>query len=111
VVVDYLWGNSASALLAALAKHTPGVSPVRFVQVGALSEGEITLPGAVLRSSPIQLMGCGIGSLSMADLLQATAEMLQAAVRVALPLPQHLRGWKMSPTPGRATTVDREPCL
>ncbi|QLR43445.1 zinc-binding alcohol dehydrogenase family protein [Enterobacter sp. RHBSTW-00994] len=80
VVVDYLWGNSASALLAALAKHTPGVSPVRFVQVGALSEGEITLPGAVLRSSPIQLMGSGIGSLSMADLLQATAEMLQAAV-------------------------------
>ena len=38
------------------------------------------MPGAVMRSSHIKLMGSGIGSLSMADLLQATAEMLQAAV-------------------------------
>ncbi|MCS2158782.1 zinc-binding alcohol dehydrogenase family protein [Scandinavium sp. H11S7] len=80
VVVDYLWGNSAERLLYALAKHTPGRAPVRYVQVGSLAGHEITLPGAVLRSSPIQLMGSGIGSLSLPQLVQATGEMLQAAV-------------------------------
>ncbi|HEX4502329.1 MAG TPA: zinc-binding alcohol dehydrogenase family protein [Scandinavium sp.] len=80
VIVDYLWGNSAELLLKALAKYAPGVEPVRYVQVGSLSGQEIALPGAVLRSSPIQLMGSGIGSLSLPALVQATGEMLQAAV-------------------------------
>lgn len=33
----------------------------------------------MLRSAPLQLLGSGIGSLSMAQLLAATGEMLQAA--------------------------------
>ncbi|MEM0650669.1 zinc-binding alcohol dehydrogenase family protein [Klebsiella huaxiensis] len=80
VVVDYLWGHSAELLLPALAKHSPGKAPVRFVQVGSLAAADITLSGAVLRSAPLQLMGSGIGSLSMPQLLAATGEMLQAAV-------------------------------
>ncbi|MEW5561303.1 zinc-binding alcohol dehydrogenase family protein [Enterobacter asburiae] len=80
VVIDYLWGRSAELLLKALAKHVPGTTPVRYVQVGSLSGQEITLPGAVLRSSPIQLMGSGIGSLSLPALVKATGEMLNAAV-------------------------------
>ncbi|WP_437889615.1 quinone oxidoreductase family protein [Phytobacter sp. V91] len=80
VVIDYLWGHSAEQLLIALAKHTPGTAPVRYVQVGALMGQEINLPGAVLRSSPVQLMGSGIGSLTMTELVQATGNMLNAAV-------------------------------
>ena len=80
VVIDYLWGHSAEGLLKALAKHSPGIAPVRYVQVGSLAGQEISLPGAVLRSSPVQLMGSGIGSLPMSALIQATGEVLQAAV-------------------------------
>lgn len=80
VVVDYLWGRSAELMLPALAKHSPGNAPVRYVQVGSLSGAEIALNGAVLRAAPLQLMGSGIGSLSMPELLAATGEMLQAAV-------------------------------
>ncbi|WP_421549994.1 quinone oxidoreductase family protein [Kluyvera intermedia] len=80
VVVDYLWGHSAELLLPALAKHSPGRSPVRYVQVGSLAGSDITLNSAILRSSPLQLLGSGIGSLSLQQLLQATGEMLQAAV-------------------------------
>lgn len=80
VVIDYLWGQSALAILTALAKHTPGQTPVRYVQVGSLSGADIALPSAVLRSSPIILMGSGIGSLSLTQLIQATGEMLHAAV-------------------------------
>lgn len=80
VVIDYLWGQSALAILTALAKHTPGQKSVRYVQVGSLSGADIALPSAVLRSSPIVLMGSGIGSLSLEQLILATGEMLQAAV-------------------------------
>ncbi|MCY4766796.1 quinone oxidoreductase family protein [Klebsiella aerogenes] len=80
VVVDYLWGRSAELLLPMLAKYTPGEKPVRYVQVGSLAGADIALNGAVLRATPLQLMGSGIGSLTMPQLLAATGEMLQAAV-------------------------------
>ncbi|MGG8159593.1 zinc-binding alcohol dehydrogenase family protein [Klebsiella aerogenes] len=80
VVVDYLWGRSAELLLPILAKYTSGDKPVRYVQVGSLAGADIGLNGAVLRAAPLQLMGSGIGSLSMPQLLAATGEMLQAAV-------------------------------
>lgn len=80
VVVDYLWGRSAELLLPMLAKYTPGDKPVRYVQVGSLAGADIVLNGAVLRAAPLQLMGSGIGSLTMPQLLAATGEMLQAAV-------------------------------
>ncbi|HGP0981056.1 TPA: zinc-binding alcohol dehydrogenase family protein [Klebsiella aerogenes] len=79
-VVDYLWGRSAELLLPILAKYTPGDKPVRYVQVGSLTGADIALNGAVLRAAPLQLMGSGIGSLTMPQLLAATGEMLQAAV-------------------------------
>lgn len=80
VVVDYLWGRSAELLLPILAKYTPGDKPVRYVQVGSLAGADIGLNGAVLRAAPLQLMGSGIGSLTMPQLLAATGEMMQAAV-------------------------------
>ena len=80
VVVDYLWGRSAELLLPMLATYTPGDKPVRYVQVGSLAGADIALNGAVLRAAPLQLMGSGIGSLTMPQLLAATGEMLQAAV-------------------------------
>ncbi len=94
VVVDYLWGHSAELLLPALAKHTPSGSSIRYVQVGSLAGSDINLNGSVLRSSPLQLMGSGIGSLSLQQLLQATGEMLQAAVAgkftlATTPVPLH----------------------
>ena len=80
VVIDYLWGHSAELMLPALAKYSPGNAPLRYVQVGSLAGSDIALNSAVLRSAPLQLMGSGIGSLSMPQLLQATGEMLHAAV-------------------------------
>lgn len=47
---------------------------------GFLAGADIALNGAVLRSAPLLLMGSGIGSLSVSQLLAATGEMLQAAV-------------------------------
>lgn len=79
VVIDYLWGESAKAIVVAIAKAVDDGGPVRFVQVGAASREEnIELPGAALRSSVIQLMGCGIKSVPFAKLLHTIRSVFDA---------------------------------
>src|SRR4029079_16041988 len=80
VVVDYLWGKSAETILTAGAKAGPDAVPIRFVQIGSASGADITLPSAVLRSSAIELMGSGIGSISLDRLINAAGGLLRAAV-------------------------------
>jgi len=84
VVLDYLWGPSAERLLIAAAKLGQDAVPIRFVQIGALSSADITLPGAVLRASAIELMGSGIGSIALDRLFEAVRQMLHAATPIGL---------------------------
>jgi NADPH:quinone reductase-like Zn-dependent oxidoreductase len=79
VVIDYLWGRSAERLLMAAAKAGAEAVPIRFVQVGAASGSDITLPSAALRSSAIELMGSGLGSIPLDRLLACTGALLHAA--------------------------------
>ncbi len=80
VVIDYLWGRSAERLLIAGAKAAAEAVPIRFVQVGSASGSDITLPSAVLRSSAIELMGSGIGSIPLDRFVGAIGALLQATV-------------------------------
>jgi NADPH:quinone reductase-like Zn-dependent oxidoreductase len=80
VVLDYLWGPSAETLIMAAAKAGKDAVPIRFVQIGALSGGNITLPSAVLRSSALVLMGSGIGSIPLKGLVGAISGVLQAVI-------------------------------
>ena len=79
VVLDYLWGPSAETLIVAAAKAGAEAVPIRYVQIGAASGGDITLPGAALRSSALQLMGSGIGSIAQPRILAAIRGVLEAA--------------------------------
>ncbi len=80
VVLDYLWGPSAEQIIAACAGHGAGTSElrVRFVQIGTLAAPTIALQGAALRSSGLELLGSGLGSVSNAALLRAISALLQA---------------------------------
>ena len=80
VVIDYLWGESAERLIVAGARAGQEGVPIRFVHVGAVSGPNITLPSAALRSSAIQLMGSGIGSIPLDRLVKAMDELMQATV-------------------------------
>ena len=80
VVIDYLWGASAEQILIAGAKAGADAVPIRFVQVGAMSGPDLTLPSAVLRSSAIELMGSGIGSVPLDRMIKRIGDLLQAAV-------------------------------
>ncbi len=84
VVVDYLWGRSAERILIAGAKAGADAVPIRFVQIGAVSGSDITLPSAVLRSSAIALMGSGIGSIPLDRLVRCIDGLLRATVPAGL---------------------------
>ena len=110
VVVDYLWGKSAERLLSAAAKTGEDGARLRFVQIGSISGPNITLPAALLRSSAIEMMGSGIGSVSRAGFVSAVAGLLQAAApagfKIAtrtMPLSQVEEAW--SDTDGASRLV------
>lgn len=79
VVLDYLWGDSALVAITAAAKGGAPAVPIRFVQIGAASGGSVSLPGAALRSSALELMGSGIGSVPFDRLLHSIRGVFAAA--------------------------------
>lgn len=82
-VLDYLWGAPAEALLAAIAqKGLSHAAPrIRFVQIGQSAGATITLGGATLRSSGVELLGSGFGSASMQQIFVALAEFFRLAAK------------------------------
>ncbi|MGJ1205394.1 quinone oxidoreductase family protein [Sphingobacterium lactis] len=62
IVIDYLWGNSAESILKFMTGKGTYTYPKVFVNVGAMSGDDITLPSALLRSTDLKIMGSGLGS-------------------------------------------------
>jgi NADPH:quinone reductase-like Zn-dependent oxidoreductase len=87
VVVDYLWGSSARAIIVAVAKAVEDAHPVRFVQVGEASSEPVELPAAALRSSAIQIMGSGLKSVPLPKLLEGIRRTFDLAADGKLHLP------------------------
>ncbi len=82
IILDYLWGQPAALLLAAVAGHAEhDPSPrVRFVQIGGMAGPAITLPAAVLRSSGLEMMGSGLGSVSSEELVRIIGDAARAFI-------------------------------
>jgi NADPH:quinone reductase-like Zn-dependent oxidoreductase len=80
VVLDYLWGESAECILAAAKGHgSPEGEPrLRYVQIGAISGDPISLKAELLRSSGVELLGSGLGSLSALAIVDALRAMFDA---------------------------------
>lgn len=87
VVVDYLWGTSGRTIIVAVAKAVEDAHPVRYVEVGEASRDPVELPGAALRSSAIQLMGSGLKSVPLPQLLDAIRDTFDLAAQGKLFLP------------------------
>jgi NADPH:quinone reductase-like Zn-dependent oxidoreductase len=108
IVLDYLWGVSAETLVVAAAKAGPEGVPIRYVQIGSIGGTSINLPSAALRSSALQLMGSGIGSVPFPRLLRAIRGVLEAApsagFRIAthpMPLADVTKAWGLGDTHAR----------
>jgi NADPH:quinone reductase-like Zn-dependent oxidoreductase len=89
VVLDYLWAESAEILLVAAAKSAREAVPIRFVSIGSASGPKISLPGAILRSSALELMGSGINSIPIERLVKAIAELFSATARGGFKISTH----------------------
>lgn len=81
VILDYLWGAPAEATLAAIAGKGGGTWRVRYVQIGNSAGPTIQLAGATLRSSGLEMLGSGFGSISMERIFASLREFLQAATK------------------------------
>lgn len=65
VVIDFVWGAPAEATLAALGRRglDNAARRVRYVQVGESAGPELTLRAASLRSTGVEILGSGAGSV------------------------------------------------
>ncbi|MFV0281610.1 MAG: zinc-binding alcohol dehydrogenase family protein [Rhodoblastus sp.] len=97
VVLDYLWGAPATALMSGLlAAHIS--NPCRWVQIGGVAGDPTSVPAGLLRSGPFMLVGSGLGSVADADLVAAIGEALKVADRLtidyaAVPLADVASAW------------------
>ena len=89
VVLDYLWGSPAEALLAAISQK--GLSHesrrIRYIQIGGSAAPTISLHAATLRSSGLELLGSGFGSASLQEIMKAVGEFLAAAAKSPFTIP------------------------
>jgi AcrR family transcriptional regulator len=85
-VLDYLWGSPAKAFFAAAISHGSGEAAprIRYVNIGSMAGASIALGGAALRSSGVELIGSGLGSVSHAALLRCISDLMRVAVPARL---------------------------
>jgi len=112
IVLDYLWGPSAEQLLAAAASTSKDAKPIHFIQIGSSGGATISLPASVIRSSGLELIGSGMGSISLDRMLAAIAQVFDATVPHGLkikpkilPLAKIEGNWAMTSTVTRTVFV------
>jgi len=76
IVLDYLWGSPAEALMGAIAQKglTHKAGRVRFVNIGSTAGPTLSVAAATLRSSGLELLGSGFGSASLDQILEAVVD-------------------------------------
>jgi NADPH:quinone reductase-like Zn-dependent oxidoreductase len=85
IVLDYLWGRPAEILLDALTGHDLRAEGkiTRYIHIGEMAGAAIRLPGAVLRSTGLELYGLGGGSMSKEAMSSLFTEVIPAIFRLA----------------------------
>jgi len=83
IVLDYLWGQPAEILIDAISQKglQHASSRIRYLQIGSVAGANISLPAEALRSSGLELIGSGFGSVSIERILKSVAEFLEEASR------------------------------
>jgi NADPH:quinone reductase-like Zn-dependent oxidoreductase len=90
VVLDFVWGEPAARVLRAATADRgsrAGEPRLRFVQLGTAAGDEVAIRGDMLRSTGLELIGSGIGSVSVDELIAGAGELLAAAPAAGLRAP------------------------
>lgn len=79
IVLDYLWGESAQAILGAT-RHIPDPArPLRFVQIGSVTGETAGIEAAWLRARATVMMGSGLGSVAQDRIMASIGALLAVA--------------------------------
>ncbi len=118
IVIDYLWGKPVELILKSL--KGGGVNHfshrARLVTVGSMAGEHINLESGTLRSSAIEILGSGLGSISKEDWQQYTSKILPEMFHLAAngrlaietetePLFNIKHAWQKEATPGKRIVV------
>jgi NADPH:quinone reductase-like Zn-dependent oxidoreductase len=85
IVIDYTWGRPAELILTALkggGLHNV-TAKVRYVTVGSMAGEQINLPSGLLRSSAIEILGSGFGSIPADVMDKLPSEILPEMLQLA----------------------------
>ncbi|MHA3786731.1 quinone oxidoreductase family protein [Flavobacterium hauense] len=74
IVLDYIWGHPVELILEAFKSLPP--RRLKIVTIGNMAGATISLPSAILRSTQIEFLGSGIGSISFSDIHKYMNEVL-----------------------------------
>lgn len=101
IVLDYIWGPPAADIIAGLARaRHDSAQPLTWIQIGSMAGAGADIPSAALRSMPLQIVGSGIGSVPLADIVaelpELAAEISHGTLRTqarAVPLVEVEKVW------------------
>ncbi|GAB3556216.1 quinone oxidoreductase family protein [Spirosoma fluminis] len=85
IVIDYLWGHPITLIINTLKEGSPNTvaHPIRIVAVGSMAGEHIDVASGTLRSSAIELLGSGLGSISKQQMHEYTTDMLPEMFQLA----------------------------
>jgi NADPH:quinone reductase-like Zn-dependent oxidoreductase len=79
IVLDYLWGSVATAIMPALCRRRADQSrALRWVVIGSAAGDEIALSSVLLRKRNLQVLGSGQGATSTADMFSVAPDIIAA---------------------------------
>lgn len=118
IVMDYVWGTSVEWILHAVkggGLNTP-YHPIRVVTVGNMSGDNMNLGSAQLRSTAIEIVGSGFGSLPPEAFMKFNTEFIPDLMKLAaggglridthpVPLNDVEQAWNSHVTPGTRIVV------
>jgi NADPH:quinone reductase-like Zn-dependent oxidoreductase len=101
VVIDYLWGEpTASAMVAIVTARADESQPLTWIEIGSVAGPVAPIPSAALRSTRLQIVGSGQGSVSprqiRAELPELAAEITKGTFMIdaqAVPLSEVEQAW------------------
>jgi NADPH:quinone reductase-like Zn-dependent oxidoreductase len=69
VVIDYLWGEpTVAAMVAIVLARTDSGKPLTWIEIGSVAGVVAPIPSAALRSTRLQIVGSGQGSVSAREI-------------------------------------------
>jgi NADPH:quinone reductase-like Zn-dependent oxidoreductase len=101
VVIDYLWGEpTAAAMIALVTARADEGKPLTWIEIGSVAGPVAPIPSAALRSTRLQIVGSGQGSVSAREIRAELPELAAAITKgtftidaQAVPLAEVEQAW------------------